>query len=1002
MRKHFLLLFLMALLPLAGWAATLEDATIIVNDMVYGGTDPVVFKVQIGAVVLDASTDYTADYTRFYRDEACTDLVKDEDQNPVAAAALPAGSYYYVKVSGDGANYSGYKGGKFFVNKKPITLDVTLGTFVKYYDGITHTNEAVPTGTTFALHDGSTLENGEALTGNNGVLKGTLKMSYAATTASKTPAGADLSPVVDDAEVTYSGLSADNYEITITSGTLPIRQFSIVDNAGNLVSAMSITSTGNTVTYNKTTQTPTFAVTFNGTNVLANFDVVLTSAPNSNKYAGTATYKVAAKATGNFAGEYAGKEAAGDLNTYKMTIKKAAAFVKAKKISRAYDGTTTLATTNLYVADPINIEWTGIFDGDAITGAPTLNLNEDAKDAGDYTIRITAPGAGWTQKSGEDVVENYAIGIDNSGVYEISKRELTLTAKDKAVSFGDAAPTFTVADVTIDNYLDEDELAELKKGITAQFVSTFDYATAGAGEFPNVIEPVVDETKAAETFKNYKWSETLVKGKLTIGAAQILVQIKPLEKYYGQTDDAEAIAASYTIVGATDGLLTNPVVQRAAGEHVGEYLMTIKTEATAKPGYEVLYTNTPVKFTIKKAQLTFTMPTKNIAKQSKVSALNKEGILVEGIHNADVPEDLYELSFGAGVTVDGNQKTTTDQTVTYKATLKSTANFFKEGETWYRVTDLYEIITNATTNPVEVGNVIEGKLIVGNGTADAIQFRSSDATTSPAYDGDLARINAKAGETQNVKIYFGPRNGRTLGGVRNWKAGEWSTMVLPFDISVADLSKTLGYAIVNVINPEKTVISGTGSEFYGKLTMTGGNGNDTKLAANKPFLIKLAEDLKVSTDDPTPADYYYDFGPQTIVAPNDLSVNADDAGTVKFTGTYTTKTVTKADNAAIWFMTGNPAPGDKTWLYITSAATWDIVPFEAYIDMSQVPNEARNMTFYVEEIDGTVTAINGVTKEVIGTNLNADGWYTLNGVKLQSAPTVKGIYINNGKKIVIK
>jgi hypothetical protein len=60
------------------------------------------------------------------------------------------------------------------------------------------------------------------------------------------------------------------------------------------------------------------------------------------------------------------------------------------------------------------------------------------------------------------------------------------------------------------------------------------------------------------------------------------------------------------------------------------------------------------------------------------------------------------------------------------------------------------------------------------------------------------------------------------------------------------------------------------------------------------------------------------------------------------------------------------------------------------------------MTFYVEEIDGTVTAINGVTKEVIGTNLNADGWHTLNGVKLQSAPTVKGIYINNGKKIVIK
>ena len=31
-----------------------------------------------------------------------------------------------------------------------------------------------------------------------------------------------------------------------------------------------------------------------------------------------------------------------------------------------------------------------------------------------------------------------------------------------------------------------------------------------------------------------------------------------------------------------------------------------------------------------------------------------------------------------------------------------------------------------------------------------------------------------------------------------------------------------------------------------------------------------------------------------------------------------------------------------------------------------------------------------------------DGWYTLNGIRLQGAPTEKGVYINNGKKIVIK
>ncbi len=34
--------------------------------------------------------------------------------------------------------------------------------------------------------------------------------------------------------------------------------------------------------------------------------------------------------------------------------------------------------------------------------------------------------------------------------------------------------------------------------------------------------------------------------------------------------------------------------------------------------------------------------------------------------------------------------------------------------------------------------------------------------------------------------------------------------------------------------------------------------------------------------------------------------------------------------------------------------------------------------------------------------LSFDGWYTMDGVRLESKPTTKGISINNGKKIVIK
>ena len=93
------------------------------------------------------------------------------------------------------------------------------------------------------------------------------------------------------------------------------------------------------------------------------------------------------------------------------------------------------------------------------------------------------------------------------------------------------------------------------------------------------------------------------------------------------------------------------------------------------------------------------------------------------------------------------------------------------------------------------------------------------------------------------------------------------------------------------------------------------------------------------------------------------------------------------------------------WAYIksTSSATWTIVPFEGYIDQTGVAN-AEAAIFVMEEADGTTTAINGVEVDDINSlqNANAEGWYTLQGVKLDSAPTEKGIYIFNGKKVMVK
>ena len=57
--------------------------------------------------------------------------------------------------------------------------------------------------------------------------------------------------------------------------------------------------------------------------------------------------------------------------------------------------------------------------------------------------------------------------------------------------------------------------------------------------------------------------------------------------------------------------------------------------------------------------------------------------------------------------------------------------------------------------------------------------------------------------------------------MRNWVKENWVTLTLPFNITVADLSQKLGYAIVNEIDDTKTKVDGTSSEFYGKLNAEG-------------------------------------------------------------------------------------------------------------------------------------------------------------------------------------
>ena len=239
---------------------------------------------------------------------------------------------------------------------------------------------------------------------------------------------------------------------------------------------------------------------------------------------------------------------------------------------------------------------------------------------------------------------------------------------------------------------------------------------------------------------------------------------------------------------------------------------------------------------------------------------------------------------------------------------------------------------------------------------------------------------------------------------RKIKADQWYAMVLPFDFNVPEFSNKLYYGVVDLLDTENA-----SDDVRFKLTVG-------KVDANTPFLFKLAT---AKADDNDPAQTNEEmaavkFENVTIAAGDDFAYDdpakapfSADAAGHKFVGLYPTVEVSGANKFGKVGMEANE------W-FISSAnggfysgagnANQKMLQTDAFISFPTAEAGAK-ARFFIEDADGTVTAIEGIDTEVPAEG-NADaareGWYTVNGVKLNAQPTQKGLYIFNGKKVYVK
>ena len=106
----------------------------------------------------------------------------------------------------------------------------------------------------------------------------------------------------------------------------------------------------------------------------------------------------------------------------------------------------------------------------------------------------------------------------------------------------------------------------------------------------------------------------------------------------------------------------------------------------------------------------------------------------------------------------------------------------------------------------------------------------------------------------------------------------------------------------------------------------------------------------------------------------------------------------------------NVSPGD----FVKAAAGASIAPFRAFLQYTPAPsyasrrgaadNEAlpSSMSVRLVDADGIVTAIGTIDTKTGEVSFDSDAWFTLDGRRLNGKPIQKGVYIKNGKKILVK
>ncbi len=238
---------------------------------------------------------------------------------------------------------------------------------------------------------------------------------------------------------------------------------------------------------------------------------------------------------------------------------------------------------------------------------------------------------------------------------------------------------------------------------------------------------------------------------------------------------------------------------------------------------------------------------------------------------------------------------------------------------------------------------------------------------------DLSGRSAYAGQTVDVTY------------TREFTSGKTSTVCLPFAYTKKEGDGSF-YAFTNI---EKE-----GSEYVATMTEPAA----TTLTANTPYLY-----MPIATGN-------VDFGGAYTI-PTTLTAGSTTSNGWTFKGTYTGEQWESAPTG-IYGFSAQSADGISQGQFVKVGDYVKIKPMRCYLENESFAG-ARGTNRAAEQLpetikvrlisaNGEVTGIGTISTKTGEGTIDNGAWYSLDGRRIEGKPSTKGVYINNGNKVIIK